>query len=50
MTNYEGIVKDVEKQNERGTKKEEWILYFLTQLVLTTARILDHLEAEGEEE
>ena len=50
MTNYDAIVADIEKQNKIGTTKEEWILYFLTQLVLTTARILDHLEAEGEEE
>ena len=50
MTNYDAIVADIEKQNKIGTTKEEWILYLLTQLVLTTARILDHLEAEGEEE
>lgn len=44
MTNYDVIVKDIERQNEKGIQREDWVVYLLTQLVLTTARILDYLE------
>ena len=50
MTNRDVIVKDIERHNEIGIQREDWVVYLLTQLVLTTARILDHLEAESEEE
>ena len=45
MTNFETIIKDIERLNESKTMDfNEWMIWGITQIAIMTAMILDNVE------
>jgi len=45
MSNYETIIKDIERLNEsKSMDFNQWMIWGITQITLLTAMILDNLE------